>query len=80
LTTGVQGNTIRGNIILGNPPVQVAVDHATNIGYDIKNMSTGTNTFDGNVCVTGLNAPCPAKPSTASPSAGSQSRALENRK
>jgi parallel beta-helix repeat protein len=80
LSTGVQGNTIRGNMILGNPPRQVVADHAANSGYDIKNMSAGANTFDGNVCVTGLNAPCPAKPSAANPSNGSQSRAQENRR
>jgi parallel beta-helix repeat protein len=68
LTTGVQGNTIRGNTIVGNPPVQVAADHTSNGGFDIKNMAAaGANTFDNNVCLTGLNAPCPA----ASPDANS---------
>jgi parallel beta-helix repeat protein len=60
LTTGVQGNTIRGNTIVGNPPVQIAVDHTSNGGYDIKNLATaGANTFDSNVCLTAVNAPCP---------------------
>lgn len=69
LTSGVQGNTIRGNTLVGNPPVQVATDHTTNTGYDIKSQADiGANTFDSNVCISGLNAPCPA----ASPDANSQ--------
>lgn len=60
LTSGVKGNTFRGNIIVGNPPVQVAADHTSNVGYDIKSMAdVGANTYDNNVCLTGLNAPCP---------------------
>jgi len=61
LTAGVQGNTIRRNTIVGNPPVQVAVDHTANSGFDIKNLAdAGANTFLGNICVTSLNAPCPS--------------------
>jgi hypothetical protein len=70
LTAGVQGNAIRGNIIVGNPPVQVAVDHTANSGFDIKNLAdAGANTFEGNICVSSVNAPCPSVgPSlTASP-------------
>jgi hypothetical protein len=53
LTAGVQGNTIRGNIVVGNPPVQVDVDHISNRGFDIKNLATaGANTFEENVCLT----------------------------
>lgn len=60
VTAGVQGNTIRGNTIVANPPVQVAADHTSNGGYDIKNLAdAGANTFDSNVCLSGLNAPCP---------------------
>ena len=61
IAPGVQGNTIRANTIVGNPPVQVAVDHTDNAGYDIKNLADdGANTFDGNICLTAINAPCPA--------------------
>lgn len=70
MTAGVQGNIIRRNLLEGNPPVQVAVDHAVNAGFDIKNLAdAGANTFVGNICVTSLNAPCPSVgPSlTASP-------------
>ena len=70
VTTGVQGNFFRGNTIVGNPPVQVAVDHTANGGFDIKNLgAAGANTFEGNICMTSINAPCPSTgPSfTASP-------------
>jgi parallel beta-helix repeat protein len=61
IAAGVQGNTFRANTIVGNPPVQVAVDHTDNAGYDIKNLADGgANTFDGNICLTAINAPCPA--------------------
>jgi parallel beta-helix repeat protein len=61
LAAGVQGNVIRRNLVVGNPPVQEAVDHTSTIGVDIKNMADdGANTFRGNVCLTSVNAPCPA--------------------
>lgn len=61
MTSGVHGNIVRNNLIVGNPPVQVSVDHTSSSGFDIKNAATaGTNTFGGNVCLTGVNAPCPA--------------------
>jgi parallel beta-helix repeat protein len=61
ITSGVQGNTFRGNTIVGNPPVQVAVDHTANGGFDIKNLAdAGANTFESNICMTSINAPCPA--------------------
>ena len=67
LAAGVQGNIIRGNTVVGNPPVQVAADHSLNGGADIKNMATaGSNVFEENVCVIGLNAPCPTVTPTAS--------------
>jgi parallel beta-helix repeat protein len=70
MTAGVQGNIIRRNLLEGNPPVQVAVDHTANTGFDIKNLAdAGANTFVGNICGTSVNAPCPSVgPSlTASP-------------
>jgi hypothetical protein len=61
LISGVKGNIIRSNTVVGNPPVQVAVDHTSNGGADIKSLAAvGANTFDENICVTGINAPCPA--------------------
>ncbi len=66
----MQGNIIRGNLVAGNPPVQMSVDHTANGGSDIRNLATaGANAFLGNICLTSLNAPCsPVGPSlTASP-------------
>jgi parallel beta-helix repeat protein len=61
LTATVQGNVIRRNVVIGNPPAQMAVDHTSNGGFDIKNLSPpGQNSFTGNVCLTAMNAPCPA--------------------
>lgn len=41
--------------------MQVSVDHTSNSGVDIKNTATaGANTFGANICLTGVNAPCPA--------------------
>ncbi len=40
--------------------MQSATDHASNGGADIKNLaSAGANTFEENICVIGINAPCP---------------------
>jgi len=61
MTPTVQGNIIRRNLIVGNPPVQVDLDHASAKGVDIKNLApSGANTFQGNKCLTSVNAPCPA--------------------
>jgi parallel beta-helix repeat protein len=70
LAPGVKGNFFRGNLVMGNPPVQVSVDNAASSGVDVKNLAdAGANTFEGNVCGTSVNAPCPSVgPSlTASP-------------
>ena len=51
----------RGNTVVGNPPVQVSLDHTGNPGFDIKNLAAAdANTFDNNVCLTSVSAPCPA--------------------
>ena len=61
LPAGTQGNIIRGNTIVGNPPIQIAVDHTANGGVDILNLAgVGTNIFEENICLSGTNAPCPA--------------------
>ena len=61
IAAGAQGNIIRRNLIMGNPPIQVDVDHSAAQGVDIKNQATsGANTFQGNKCLTAVNAPCPA--------------------
>jgi parallel beta-helix repeat protein len=61
MTKAVQGNVIRRNLIVGNPPVQVDLDHPSAKGVDILNLAPdGKNTFRGNKCLTSVNAPCPA--------------------
>jgi parallel beta-helix repeat protein len=63
-------NIFRRNLVMGNPPIQVAVSNPASNGFDIWNLSpAGANTFQANVCLTSVNAPCPASaPSlTASP-------------
>lgn len=57
---GGEGNFIRGNIIVGNPPVQVSVNNPTTSGVDIRNSAPGANTFEDNFCLTAVNVACPA--------------------
>jgi parallel beta-helix repeat protein len=67
LAPGTQGNIIRGNLVTGTPPVQLSLDSPSTNGVDIGN--SGDNAFEGNICLTSVNAPCPSVgPSfTASP-------------
>jgi parallel beta-helix repeat protein len=61
LFPGVEGNIVRHNIVAGNPPAQISVTFPAADGVDIRNQATpGTNTIEANVCVTAINAPCPA--------------------
>jgi hypothetical protein len=61
LVAGVQGNTFLRNLITGNPPVQVSLDSPSTTGYDIKNLAAAdANAFEGNSCLSSLNAPCPS--------------------
>jgi hypothetical protein len=59
----VTGNIFRDNIIAGNPPAQVLNTFGSAIGTDIQDFSpAGTNSFDGNYCLTYAGAgpgPCP---------------------
>jgi parallel beta-helix repeat protein len=83
LNAGVERNTIRRNVVTGNPALQISVDYASNPGVDIRNLSGNeTNTFQSNICLTGVTAPCPALGATltASPNpipvTGSASRGI----
>lgn len=59
LVAGVQGNIILRNLVVGNPPVQVSVNNPETVGVDIRNLATpGSNTLEGNVCLTSVNAVC----------------------
>jgi parallel beta-helix repeat protein len=66
------GNTIRRNIIAGNPPSQVSRTYGP-IGFDIKDLAVtngARNTFDGNWCIayTGpAPSPCPSFPAVVPP-------------
>ena len=61
LVAGVEGEIVRRNFVVGNPPLEVAVDHPSGVGADIVNRAAaGANTFHANVCLTAINAPCPA--------------------
>lgn len=54
------GNIVRGNVVVGNPPIQVSVSLPGSTGVDILNLSApGMSTFDRNLCLTGASAPCP---------------------
>jgi parallel beta-helix repeat protein len=56
------GNIIRGNTIAGNPPILVSNNAPENapFAFDILNLSAaGANTFENNLCITSMNAPCP---------------------
>jgi parallel beta-helix repeat protein len=66
LAAPTTGNVIRGNVITGNPPIQVTNSIPDTTGVDIRNLSTaGANMFTNNLCVTALNAPCPGLPPAA---------------
>ena len=55
-------NRIRGNVAVGNPPIQQSTSLPTSSGVDIWDQSAPSNgnSFAGNVCVSAINAPCPA--------------------
>lgn len=59
LVAGAEGNIVSDNLVVGNPPVQVAVSNPDSTGIDIRNLATpGSNTVEGNVCLTAVNALC----------------------
>jgi hypothetical protein len=59
---------VRGNVVVGNPPVQQSVGIPASIGVDIWDQSpSGATTFDRNICVTAINAPCPDLSTTPIP-------------
>lgn len=61
MAEGTQGNIIRRNIAVGNPPISVALDRPSSTGFDILNLAVaGMNIFVANTCLTALGAPCPS--------------------
>ena len=72
IQTGASGNTIRRNIVAGNPPSQVSRTYGP-VGFDIKDEAPtngARNTFDRNWCITyagpGPSA-CPSFPAVVPP-------------
>jgi nitrous oxidase accessory protein NosD len=62
-------NRIRGNVAVGNPPIQQSAGlPAAAAGVDIWDQAgPGANSVDRNVCITAIGASCPAFPVTAIP-------------
>jgi hypothetical protein len=62
-------NRIRANVAVGNPPIQQSTSLPTASGVDIWDQSApgNGNSFAGNVCLSAINAPCPAFSSGAVP-------------
>jgi hypothetical protein len=60
---------IRGNVVVGNPPIQQSNSLPAATGVDIWDQSApgNNNSFSGNMCLTAVNAPCPALSTTAVP-------------
>jgi parallel beta-helix repeat protein len=55
-------SAIRQNLVVGNPPIQQSNSLPAGGGVDVWNQSapSNNNTFSGNMCLTAVNAPCPA--------------------
>ena len=60
LAAGTRDTVVRQNTILGNPAIQVGNSLPASRTVDILNLApTSANTFERNLCVTAVNAPCP---------------------
>jgi parallel beta-helix repeat protein len=60
LASGSRATKVRGNIVVGNPPIQMGNSRPDPQSVDILNLSpSGQTTFENNVCVTSVGAPCP---------------------
>lgn len=60
IAAGARNTTIRDNTVIGNPAIQVGAANASVRTADIVNLAPeGETRFERNVCVTGVNAPCP---------------------
>ena len=72
IQTGATGNTIRTNIVVGNPPSQLSRTYGP-IGFDIKDEAPtngARNTFERNWCISYSGpgpSPCPNFPGVAAP-------------
>ena len=60
IQAGAGENVIRDNVAIGNPAIQTSVTRPAVQAADILNLApAGRITFERNVCVTSVNAPCP---------------------
>lgn len=60
LGSGARETLVRANTVVGNPAIQVGSTRPNVQAVDILNLApTGQTTFERNVCVTSVNAPCP---------------------
>ncbi|MGH9174309.1 MAG: hypothetical protein ACRD1H_08120 [Vicinamibacterales bacterium] len=60
LGAGSRETLIRSNTVVGNPAIQVGNTRPDARAVDILNLAPdGQTTFERNVCVTSVNAPCP---------------------
>jgi hypothetical protein len=61
LAAPTRRTVVRQNTILGNAPIQVGNTFPQTRAADIVNLAAqGEATFEGNLCGTAVNAPCPA--------------------
>ena len=60
ITAGARNTRVRNNVIVGNPAIQVGNAQPDARALDILNLAApGETTFEHNVCLTAVNAPCP---------------------
>ncbi|MFN2446018.1 MAG: hypothetical protein ABR606_10635 [Vicinamibacterales bacterium] len=60
VAAGARATTVRENTVLGNPAIQTANDRPDIRALDIVNLApAGETTFERNVCLSAVNAPCP---------------------
>ena len=60
LAAGTRETLVRENTVVGNPAIQTGSSLPAVQAVDILNLAaSGQTTFDRNLCVTSVNAPCP---------------------
>lgn len=58
---GARATVVRENTVVGNPPIQTSNTRPDVRGLDIVNLAPmGATTFERNLCLSAMNAPCPA--------------------
>ena len=58
---GARATIVRQNTVIANPPIQTSNTRPDLRALDIVNLApAGQTTFERNVCVSAVNAPCPA--------------------